>query len=297
MLQLGLHLLDFSLYINHVANRYGKLVGAHHKGTGGSILLSHHADALQVRHLDGDGIVGSIVVLAYHLQVQLLLGRDVLLVAHHADTRNNLLHILYLSSQLIVSLAGSVELQAHAHDGLSGLAVIQVLPQLLSDEWHEGVQHLQQNLEELERLVVSSFVDGLRFTIDVGGLHHLQIPARELIPEQLIDSHQGLRDTVFLKEVVHLLIGLLQLSFKPLGGNLVTSDTSLTSLTSVTGYFPALYQTEGIPNLVVEVTALFAECLVEQDIIASRCREHHTHAHTIRTKLLNQFDGVGAVTQ
>ena len=96
-----------------------------------------------------------------------------------------------------------------------------MLPQLLGDEWHEGMQHLQQDLEELQRLVVSSFVDGLRLTIDVGRLHHLQIPARELIPEQLIDSHQSLADTILLEEVVHLLIGLLQFGFKPLCRNLI----------------------------------------------------------------------------
>ena len=60
---------------------------------------------------------------------------------------------------------------------------------------------------------------------------------------------------------------------------------------------PAFDQTEGIPYLVVEVAALFAEAFIKEDVVAGRSREHHAHAHTIGAKLLYQFDGVGRVAQ
>ena len=78
---------------------------------------------------------------------------------------------------MLVGLAGSGQLQTVAHDRLALLAVVEVLPELLGDERHEGVEHLQQDLEELEGLVVGCAVDGLCFTVDIGGLHHLEVPA------------------------------------------------------------------------------------------------------------------------
>ena len=82
-----------------------------------------------------------------------------------------------MSCKLLVSLRGGGEFQTVTHDALTILAIIEVLPEFLSDKRHEGMQHLQQDLEELEGLVISCLVDRLCLTVDVGGLHHLQIPA------------------------------------------------------------------------------------------------------------------------
>ena len=151
------------------------------------------------------------------------------------------------------------------------------------------MQHLQQNFEELECLCVGLLVDGLCLAIDVGGFHHLQIPARELVPEQFVDSHQRLGNTIFLEQVVDFSISLLQLSLEPCSGNLASLGLFNIS------HLPAFNQTESVPNLVVEVTTLLAECLVKEDVVAGRGTEHHAHAHTVSTELLYQFDGVGRV--
>ena len=63
------------------------------------------------------------------------------------------------------------------------------------------------------------------------------------------------------------------------------------------GHLPPLDQPEGIPYLIVEVTSLLAEVLVEEDIIAGRGREHHAHAHAVGAELLDKLDGVGAVAE
>ena len=61
--------------------------------------------------------------------------------------------------------------------------------------------------------------------------------------------------------------------------------------------FPSLDKTEGIPHLVAEIAALFAQCLVEQDVVACRCCQEHTHAYTVCSVFVNQTDRVGAVAQ
>ena len=166
-----------------------------------------------------------------------------------------------------------------------------MLPQLLGDKRHEGVQHLEQGLEEAQCLVVSGAVDGLGFAIDVGGLDHLEVPAGELIPEQAVDSHQCLGDAVLAEEVVDLLVGLLELGVEPLGGY-----AACLGLLAV-GNGPSLNQTEGIPNLVVEVAALLAQALIEENVVASGGGEHHAHAHAIGAELLDKLDGVGRVAE
>ncbi len=38
------------------------------------------------------------------------------------------------------------------------------------------------------------------------------------------------------------------------------------------------------------------QTLIEENVITCRSREHHTHAHTIGTEFLDEFDGVGRIT-
>ena len=82
------------------------------------------------------------------------------------------------------------------------------------------------------------------------------------------------------------------LSFEPLHG-----EGSCFGHFHLGTYFPSLHQTEGIPNLIVKVTSLFAKGIVEEDVVAGWGREHHTHAHTIGTVLLNQIEWIGAITE
>ena len=149
------------------------------------------------------------------------------------------------------------------------------------------MQHLQQGIEEAQRSLIGLAVDGLRLSVDVGGLHHFEIPTRELVPEEFIYCHQCFGEAVFREQVNELFVHLLQLGLKPLGGNL--AGHGLFAL----GHLPAFHQTEGIPNLVVEVTTLLAERLVEEDVVAGRSGEHHAHAHAVGAEAVDEIERVG----
>ena len=73
------------------------------------------------------------------------------------------------------------------HDALSLQTRGKVLPQLLGNEGHEGVQHAQQLIEERF---------GLGKGLPVGrhpvcGFHHLQIPPGKFVPEQPVNLHEA----------------------------------------------------------------------------------------------------------
>ncbi len=127
-------------------------------------------------------------------------------------------------------------------------------------------------------------VDGLL----ISRLDDLQVPGGELIPEELVEEHQRLGETVPGEEVVHLQDGLGELAAEPVDGNL-----RRLRLSDTTVGLPSPDQAEGVPYLVVEVTSLFTEYLIKEQVVA-RCRgEEHAHAHTVGTVLVHQFDGVG----
>ena len=93
--------------------------------------------------------------------------------------------------------------------------------------------------------------------------------------------------------ILQLFVSLTQLGIHPGYSSLVDGRTA----NHFVGHLPSLDQTEGVPDLVVEVAPLFTESLIEEDIVAGRCREHHAHAHTIGTILVNQLQGIGTVAQ
>ena len=153
------------------------------------------------------------------------------------------------------------------------------------------MQHLEQIVKETNRRIIGLLVDRLCLAIDVCRFHHLQIPAGEFIPEQFIDSHQSFRDAILLELVLQFSIHFLEFCSKPFYCQLVTSG--LFDIRSL----PTLYQSECIPNLIVEIATLFAERFVKENVVACRCTEHHTHAYTVCTILFYEHDGVGGVAE
>ena len=226
-------------------------------------------------------------MIAYHFKAERLLLRDVLLQADGAHATDNALYGLDVGYELLVVLVGK-NLYALCHDALAGLAFLDSLPQLFGDEGHEGVEQAQQGVEVVKCGIVGLLVD----STTVGGLHNLKIPAGELIPEQAVYSHQCLAQAVLAHQVVHLEGCLGEHSIEPLAtqaGSLGLSDGGI--------YIPTLHEAEGVPNLVVEVTALLAECIIEEDVVAGRSAEHHTHTHAIGTILGDEVERVGRVAE
>ena len=221
------------------------------------------------------------------MQCQFLLLCDVLLGTNGTDTTDDLFDGLHVAEDYLLIICGFLDLQFLTHDALTVLTLVESLPQFLCDEWHEGVQHFQQDIEEAQCCIVGLTVDRLGLAIDIGRLYHLEIPTGELVPEQFIDSHQRLGDTILREMIIQFRIGFLEFGFKP--GYSKFGSASLIDIC----YLPSLHQTEGVPDLIVEVTSLLAECFVEENVVAGRCREHHTHTHAVSTKLLDEFDRIG----
>ena len=112
--------------------------------------------------------------------------RNVLAGAHIAHGSNNLLGLGHSFQGIAVN--GLSLGQDSIHDALTILAVADVLPQLLADEWHERMDETQQHVEESQRCIHRGAIDGLL----VGWLDNLKIESREIFPEEFIDRHQRL---------------------------------------------------------------------------------------------------------
>ena len=193
MLQLCLLLLNFGSHIDHVTKGNGKLIGAHHKGRSIGCLFGNDGDSLQIGHLLDDVIIGLKVILAHHLQIKGIFLRDILGIAYGANTRGNLLHKFDVSHEFLSFLCRSSDFQYLYHNALTFLAVVDMLPEFFRNERHERMEHFKQLLKELQCSIIGLLVNGLL----ISGFHHLKIPTGEFIPEQTIDGHQSLRDTVF----------------------------------------------------------------------------------------------------
>ena len=191
-----------------------------------------------------------------------------------------MLHSLDVANQFAVVGSRRADVESLEHDGCSFRSLTKRLPQFLRDERHERVEHFQQGIEEAERCLHGLVVDGLWLSVNVGRLDHLQIPCGELVPEQFVNFHQCFRYAVFRELVVDGFVCCAELGLEPFNG--YPANFRLLRLSCL----PSFHQSEGIPYLVVEVTSLFAEGLIEEDVVASRRREHHAHAHAVGTELL-----------
>ena len=154
------------------------------------------------------------------------------------------------------------------------------------------MEHAQQCVKEAQRGVVGGLGHGLCLAVLVGWLHHLKIPAGELVPEESIDRHERVGDAILGEVGVHLGIGLAEFALKP-----ARSDAARLVLLGVCRHLPALHQSEGVPYLVVEVASLLAERLVEEDVVARGRTQHHAHAHAVGAILLDELDGVGRIAE
>ena len=215
MLELGFGFGYLCLYVDHVAKGYGILVGAYHEGGGGAVFLAYCSDALEVCHLHDGFTVGTGQLRVDNLQGEFFFWCNVLLRTDGTYTADNLLDILNIVYKGLLIFFGCIELQTLTHDALAILALVECLPEGFGDERHEGVEHLQQGVEEAEGGIVGLAVDRLCLAVDVCWLHHLEIPAGELIPEELVYCHECIGDAVLGEVVVELGIGFLQLSLEP----------------------------------------------------------------------------------
>ena len=212
MLEFGLGFGDFGLHVNEVAQGHGIFCGAYHEGAGPFALGGHHLYGIHACHLANDGVHGGNGVGAHHLQVEHFARRDVLAIAHGAHIGHHTGGLRHGGEQFGIAFLRSGNLLRAHHDALALFAVGQVLPQLFRDEGHEGVEQVEQMVEGLEHGGIGLRINGLA----IGGLHEFKQPGREVVPEEVIDLHQGFAQAIFRVEVGHLSGTVAQAGFKPL---------------------------------------------------------------------------------
>ena len=195
--------------------------------------------------------------------------------------------MLHAGQQSSIGLVGSLQGEHRGHDAFSLGTLGDMLVDFFGDERHEGMYHLHEILEYLQGGLQGLPVDRCL----ISRFHHLQIPARELVGEQLEGSHQSLVEAILGVEVIYLCHLGTHLSLHPING--LGTGQGLVYI----GGLPSLYQTEGIPYLVAEVGSLLAEVFLEEDIVAGRSSQQHAHAYAIGTILVYETYGVGAVAQ
>ena len=286
--ELGFDLFDFGSHVDEVAHRHGQFRGAHHKAGCAVALRAHHADFAHVGELLDDAVVAGHGIAAHDFEFQGFLLRDVLAVAHAAHVGDDALHHFKVGNRFGIAVLGLGNRGGAHRDALAVLALCDVLPQFLRDKRHEGVEQMQQVVEETNHRVVSLLVDGL----SVGGLHDFEEAGGEFIPEEAVHLFQGFAQAVAGKLFLDVRRTHAQLCVKPRHG----LARRLGLLGSSVG-LPAFHEAEGVPNLVAEVASLLAQGIVEENIVASRCGEHHAHAHAVGAVFVNQGEGVGRVAE
>ena len=150
------------------------------------------------------------------------------------------------------------------------------------------MQHLHQTLEDRLHSLQRALVD----SVAVCGLHHLQQPATELVPEQTVSNQQCVRDAVCREVLLDLHLCCCQALLEPFDREAV----ALALLTCCVNR-PAANQLICVPNLVTEVTALLAQRVVEHQVVTCRRAQHHSHTHTVSTILSDQIQRIGRIAQ
>ncbi len=162
-----------------------------------------------------------------------------------------------------------------------------MLPQFLSDEWHERMKHAEKRIKESKSGLQCSTIG----TVAICRLNHLKIPRREFIPEQTICCHESLGDTEFTHKVLDFGKSGVKLSLKP--AHCLRRSLRLRLVLNL----PTLYETESIPYLVAEIASLLAEFIVIHDIVSGRSGKHQTHTHAIGAILRDQVERIGRVAK
>ena len=286
MLQFSFHTGDFSLHVNHVTQRHSILCRTYHEGSSTVRFGIYHIQRRKITHLYDDRIECSSRVLTKHLQLQCFLLSNILLQTNGTNTTDNFFHRLKLLNHITIHII--IHGQRTHHNTFTRLALIHLLPEFFGNERHERMKQTKQIFKEAYRCTMNRTVNPL----PVSRFYHFKIPGRKLIPEQLINSHKRLAQTILAEQIGYFSSNLVLLRLKPCHCQFCSFRNRLAIINR-----PAAHQTESIPYLIAEVTSLFTKRIIKQYIISGRGCQHHTHTHAISTIPLNQFQRIGRVTE
>ena len=133
------------------------------------------------------------------------------------------------------------------------------MPELLGDERHYGVDELEQLLEEGAGGVVGGSVDGA----SPCGLDELEVPAAVVVPEELVDGHQGVGDAQLGVVVLHRLYRAREQAVEPFHGH-----CRFAGLRGVPVDLPSRDEPPRVPYLAAEVASLLDLRLVIEYVVA-----------------------------
>ena len=278
---------SFRFGVDFARHRHEVLRRLDNERCGRRVFLRHRLDGRQVGHFPHHGgVLGRVVLVGDYLERQRLLLRQVLLVADVAHRGDHLPGQFEPRQQLPVGFGRL----GHRGDGdrLALFARGEVLPDLFRHEGHEGVQHAHQGVEERACGFERRRVDRL----PVGGFHHLQVQAAEVVPEELVGRLERLRNAVGAEIVGDLAQSDAECLAEPCDRQAV-----VLVLCGLAVRRPAVHQAVGVPYLVAEVASLLAERLVEHHVVACRRGDEHRHAHTVGAVFGDQVERVGRVAQ
>ena len=125
------------------------------------------------------------------------------------------------------------------------------------------MDHPKKGIKEAEGRIVGFPVNLLGYTIDKARFNRLQIPGAEIVPEKLVNCHQGIRNAEFRIVVLYGFNNLAETSVKPFHG-----DCGCLFMRCVLVNLKALYESIGVPDLVTEVPPLLHLAFVIEDVIA-----------------------------
>ena len=140
------------------------------------------------------------------------------------------------------------------------------------------MKQMEQIIQKSNSSIKSNTVNSL----SVSRLNHFQIPRRELIPEQLINSHKCFTQTIFTEQIGNLSSYFILFGLKPADSQLRRFGNF-----SIISNLPSFDQPESIPYLVTEITSLLAQCIIKENVVPGRSRKHHTHTYPIGTVFFN----------
>ena len=159
-------------------------------------------------------------------------------------------------------------------------------PCLIPSEWHHVGNFLQSNGFIVKNNGVWQFMHQTLFDYVFARLF---FEKHQTLNDIFKDQHQGLFVRNQLKQVLDY-----QRATDPRG--FIRNVRTILFEKEPDG-FKYLYRFH-IRHLVLSMLASYEslnrqeESLIEKDVIACRSRKHHTHTHTVGTKLLNEFDGI-----
>ena len=123
-------------------------------------------------------------------------------------------------------------------------------------------------------------------------LDSLEVPRAVVIPEELVNRHQGIGDPKLGIVVFHLCDYLVKPITEPLDCHFV--DIALLKRFI---NFPTLYETEGVPYLVAEIPALLHLGFVIEYVVSGRRAQEHAYSDSIGAIFLDEIERVRTVSE